>query len=49
MARSEVWDFYERRFGKMNEMPYSDYKLITASNMRSEGGGSGRRKRKQTP
>ncbi|KAK4254517.1 hypothetical protein QN277_009891 [Acacia crassicarpa] len=45
---SEVWDFYERRFGKMNEMSCSDYKLITASNMRSEGRGS-RKKRKGVP
>ncbi|KAI9122588.1 hypothetical protein K1719_006428 [Acacia pycnantha] len=45
---SEVWDFYERRFGKMNEMSCSDYKLITASNMRSEGR-SGRKKRKRVP
>ncbi|KAH1041076.1 hypothetical protein GLYMA_09G018700v4 [Glycine max] len=32
---SEVWDFYETRFGKLNEMHSSDYKLITACNMRS--------------
>ncbi|XP_028762811.1 uncharacterized protein LOC114721158 [Neltuma alba] len=42
---SELWDFYERRFGKMSEMSCSDYKLITASNMKSEG--TGRKKRKQ--
>ncbi|KAF7842842.1 uncharacterized protein G2W53_005140 [Senna tora] len=41
---SELWEFYETRFGKMNEMACSDYKLITASNMRSKGSG---RKRKQ--
>ncbi|KAJ6416043.1 hypothetical protein OIU84_004774 [Salix udensis] len=32
------------RFGKLSEMPPSDYKLITASNMRSKGG----RKNKKT-
>ncbi|XP_031256362.1 uncharacterized protein LOC116114365 [Pistacia vera] len=32
---SEVWHFYEERFGKLSEMPYSNYKLITASNMRT--------------
>lgn len=42
---SEIWDFYGRRFGKMNEMSCSDYKLITASNMKNKGGGE--RKRKQ--
>ncbi|XP_048334558.2 uncharacterized protein LOC107425687 [Ziziphus jujuba] len=31
---SEVWDFYGKWFGKLSEMPCSDYKLITASNMR---------------
>ncbi|KAL5856379.1 hypothetical protein ACOSQ3_003837 [Xanthoceras sorbifolium] len=31
---SELWHFYEQRFGKLSEMPYADYKLITASNMR---------------
>ncbi|MED6219842.1 hypothetical protein PIB30_039501 [Stylosanthes scabra] len=41
---SEIWDFYEKRFGKMNEMLPSDYKLITASNMRDPGEGT-RRKR----
>ncbi|KAH9750127.1 ENDO3c domain-containing protein [Citrus sinensis] len=29
---SELWHFYEKRFGKLSEMPYSDYKLITATN-----------------
>ncbi|KAJ0028742.1 hypothetical protein Pint_36574 [Pistacia integerrima] len=28
---SEVWHFYEERFGKLSEMPYSNYKLITAT------------------
>ncbi|KAK2993635.1 hypothetical protein RJ640_019275 [Escallonia rubra] len=32
--RSEVWSFYEETFGKLSEMPHSDYKLITAANMR---------------
>lgn len=31
----ELWDCYEKRFGKLNEMPYSQYKLITASNMKN--------------
>uniref|UniRef100_A0A6N2NHQ2 HhH-GPD domain-containing protein n=1 Tax=Salix viminalis TaxID=40686 RepID=A0A6N2NHQ2_SALVM len=35
---AELWHFYEKRFGKLSEMPPSDYKLITASNMRSKGG-----------
>ncbi|KAK3182897.1 hypothetical protein Dsin_030183 [Dipteronia sinensis] len=30
---SELWHFYEQRFGKLSEMPYSNYILITASNM----------------
>ncbi|WMV12251.1 hypothetical protein MTR67_005636 [Solanum verrucosum] len=30
----EVWHFYEERFGKLSEMPHSEYKLITAANMR---------------
>ncbi|KAK7331218.1 hypothetical protein VNO77_25436 [Canavalia gladiata] len=42
---SEIWDFYERRFGKMNEMHSSAYKLITASNMRSIGKDKRKRKR----
>lgn len=42
---SEIWDFYERGFGKMNEMHRSDYKLITASNMRSADNGTSKRKR----
>ncbi|KAG5248592.1 DNA-3-methyladenine glycosylase [Salix suchowensis] len=41
---AELWHFYEKRFGKLSEMPPSDYKLITASNMRSKGG----RKNKKT-
>ncbi|KAJ0078233.1 hypothetical protein Patl1_36631 [Pistacia atlantica] len=32
---SEVWHFYEGRFGNLSAMPYSNYKLITASNMRT--------------
>ncbi|KAK4339820.1 hypothetical protein RND71_041282 [Anisodus tanguticus] len=31
---SEVWHFYEGWFGKLSEMPHSQYKLITAANMR---------------
>ncbi|PSS18995.1 hypothetical protein CEY00_Acc10937 [Actinidia chinensis var. chinensis] len=34
---SEVWNFYEEWFGKLSEMPCSDYKLITAANMRPRG------------
>ncbi|CAK9188654.1 unnamed protein product [Ilex paraguariensis] len=30
---SEVWLFYEERFGKLSEMLDCDYKLITAANM----------------
>ncbi|KAJ4834809.1 hypothetical protein Tsubulata_013977 [Turnera subulata] len=33
---AEIWHFYEQRFGKISEMPCSDYKLITATNMRSK-------------
>ncbi|KAL2939587.1 DNA-3-methyladenine glycosylase 1 [Bienertia sinuspersici] len=32
----EIWSFYEGHFGKFSEMPSSDYKLITASNMRTK-------------
>ncbi|XP_061354228.1 uncharacterized protein LOC133298866 isoform X2 [Gastrolobium bilobum] len=42
---SEMLEFYERRFGKMNEMHSSDYKLITGSNMRSASKGTSKRKR----
>ncbi|KAK1318814.1 hypothetical protein QJS10_CPB04g00334 [Acorus calamus] len=31
----EIWDDYEKRFGKLSEMHPSNYRLITASNMRS--------------
>ncbi|XP_037494993.1 uncharacterized protein LOC119370590 [Jatropha curcas] len=34
---TELWHFYEQRFGKFYEMPCSEYKLITASNMRNKG------------
>ncbi|WOH14414.1 hypothetical protein DCAR_0933933 [Daucus carota subsp. sativus] len=30
---SEVWSFYEERFGRLRQMIYSDYKLITATNL----------------
>lgn len=33
---SELWNFYEDWFGKLSEMPSSDYRLITASNMRTK-------------
>ncbi|XP_023882098.1 uncharacterized protein LOC111994442 isoform X4 [Quercus suber] len=41
---SELWHFYEKMFGKLSEMPCSDYKLITASNM---GSTSSTKKRKK--
>ncbi|XP_059652151.1 uncharacterized protein LOC132299497 [Cornus florida] len=31
---SEIWNFYEEKFGKLSEMAHSDYRLITAANMR---------------
>ncbi|GKV46697.1 hypothetical protein SLEP1_g53674 [Rubroshorea leprosula] len=31
---AELWNFYEQRFGRLSQLPPSDYKLITASNMR---------------
>lgn len=39
LSRSEVWHFYEERFGKLSEMPHSEYKLITAANMRPKRNG----------
>jgi hypothetical protein len=42
---SELWHFYEKSFGKLSEMPCSDYKLITASNMRSKSGTKKRKKK----
>lgn len=45
---SEIWHFYEERFGKLSEMPYSSYKLITAANMR-EKTQEGSKRRKLTP
>ncbi|KAJ4956250.1 hypothetical protein NE237_013033 [Protea cynaroides] len=33
---SELWNFYEERFGKLSDMPSSDYRLITAVNMRNK-------------
>ncbi|XP_062176319.1 uncharacterized protein LOC133881409 isoform X2 [Alnus glutinosa] len=41
---SELWHFYEKRFGKLSEMPCSDYHLITASNMRIARGKSKRKR-----
>ncbi|PKI74948.1 hypothetical protein CRG98_004720 [Punica granatum] len=35
---AEIWNFYEQTFGKLSAMPYSDYRLITASNMRTKKG-----------
>ncbi|KAI7736098.1 hypothetical protein M8C21_001770 [Ambrosia artemisiifolia] len=31
---SEIWSFYEERFGNLSELPNTQYKLITAANMR---------------
>ncbi|KAK6121247.1 hypothetical protein DH2020_045021 [Rehmannia glutinosa] len=31
---SEMWQFYEERFGNLSVVPHSSYKLITAANMR---------------
>ncbi|KAF3440646.1 hypothetical protein FNV43_RR18930 [Rhamnella rubrinervis] len=42
---SELWDFYGKRFGKLSEMPYSDYKFITASNLRSKARHKSKRKK----
>ncbi|KAK9213697.1 hypothetical protein WN944_005682 [Citrus x changshan-huyou] len=33
---SELWHFYEKRFAKLSEMPYSGYKLITTGIMRTK-------------
>ncbi|EXC47697.1 hypothetical protein L484_002408 [Morus notabilis] len=33
---SELWHFYEKKFGKISEMPCSAYKLFTASNMKTK-------------
>lgn len=41
---SEVWSFYEERFGRLSELPESEYKLITATNLRNKEGS----KRKRT-
>ncbi|XP_039135652.1 uncharacterized protein LOC120273073 isoform X2 [Dioscorea cayenensis subsp. rotundata] len=35
---SELWDGYEKRFGKLSEMPHSDYQVITANNMKCSNG-----------
>ncbi|XAR49201.1 DNA-(apurinic or apyrimidinic site) lyase [Bertholletia excelsa] len=42
---SEVWHFYEEWFGKLSEMPDSDYKLITAANMKPKKIGKSKRTR----
>uniref|UniRef100_A0A803PIT0 HhH-GPD domain-containing protein n=2 Tax=Cannabis sativa TaxID=3483 RepID=A0A803PIT0_CANSA len=42
---SELWNFYEKRFGKLSEMPCSDYKLITASKMRTKPRQQNKRKK----
>ena len=34
--RSELWSFYEGWFGKLSEMSSSDYRLITASKMKTQ-------------
>ncbi|PPD92550.1 hypothetical protein GOBAR_DD10508 [Gossypium barbadense] len=33
---AEMWHFYGQRFGKLSELPVSDYKFITASNMKNK-------------
>lgn len=42
---SEIWHFYEERFGKLSEMPHSSYKLITAANMRKKTGRESKRRK----
>ncbi|KAI8544575.1 hypothetical protein RHMOL_Rhmol08G0307800 [Rhododendron molle] len=44
---SEVWQFYEEWFGKLSEMPHSDYKNITAANTRPKSAKSKRIKKSQ--
>lgn len=39
----EVWEFYNEKFGKLSEMPPSDYKVITASNMKTKHSVIGKR------
>ncbi|KAI6678936.1 hypothetical protein NL676_039732 [Syzygium grande] len=39
---AELWNFYGERFGNLSAMPLSNYKLITATNMKEKGS---RRKR----
>ncbi|KAM7474426.1 hypothetical protein LguiB_021669 [Lonicera macranthoides] len=45
---SEVWSFYEERFGKTSEMPHSDYKLITAANMRPKASRNQKKRTKRS-
>lgn len=34
---AELWNFYGERFGNLSAMPLSNYKLITATNMKEKG------------
>ncbi|XP_027108112.2 uncharacterized protein [Coffea arabica] len=42
---SEIWSFYEDWFGKLSEMPPTNYKLITATNMRPKRNAKCKRKK----
>lgn len=43
---AELWNFYEQRFGKLSELPLSDYKLLTASNMKMKARHKAKRTKK---
>ncbi|KAL5566250.1 hypothetical protein UlMin_029414 [Ulmus minor] len=43
---SELWNFYQERFGKFSEIPCSGYKLVTASNMRCKTSRQNKRKKR---
>lgn len=42
---AELWNFYGERFGNLSAMPLSNYKLITATNMKKKGS-RGKKRRK---
>ncbi|KAM0039977.1 putative DNA glycosylase [Helianthus debilis subsp. tardiflorus] len=44
---SEIWSFYEERFGKLSELPNTHYKLITAANMRCKNDKAFKRLKKE--
>ncbi|XP_030553701.1 uncharacterized protein LOC115757551 isoform X2 [Rhodamnia argentea] len=44
-GRAELWNFYGERFGNLSAMPLSNYKLITATNMKKKGS-RGKKRRK---